>query len=108
VTSKELQEYLIKHKETVKSKIRGVFVVCGNMMQPVTQDLYERFFENHIFKITGPITVPQKVFLGRVTWGLMEPGVREQMKSLQNAKEYDNLKRSDCMDFGREILQGKL
>lgn len=107
-TPKELQEYLTKHKETIKSKIRGLFVVCGNMMQPVTQDLYNKFFENHLIKLTGAVKVPLKVFLGRITWGLMEPNVREQMKSIPNMKEYDNLKRSECMDFGLEILQAKI
>jgi hypothetical protein len=107
-TSKELQEYLTKHKETMKSKIRGLFVVCGNMMQPVTQDLYDKFFENHLIKLTGAAKVPLKIFLGRITWGLMEPNVREQMRSIPNMKEYDNLKRSECLDFGLEILQAKI
>jgi hypothetical protein len=104
-TSKELQEYLAAHKEAIGSKIRGLFTVCGNMMQPVTQDLYDRYFEKHLVKLTGAGKVPQKVFLGRITWGLMEADIRKQMQSFPNMKEYDNLKRSECMDFGREILQ---
>jgi hypothetical protein len=44
------------------------------------------------------------VFLGRVTFGLMEPDVRKQMESFPGMKEYDNLKRPECMDFGKEIL----
>jgi hypothetical protein len=107
-TPKELQEYLTKHKEALKSKIRGLFAVCGNMMQPVTQDLYDKFFENHLTKLTGAPKVPSKVFLGRITWGLMEPDVRDQMRSVPNMKEYDNLKRSECMDFGKEILQANI
>ncbi len=107
-TPKELQDYLTRHKETIKTKIRGLFVVCGNMMQPVTQDLYSKFFDNHLIKLTGAQKVPLKVFLGRITWGLMEPKVREQMKSVPNMKEYDNLKRSECMAFGLEILQAKI
>jgi hypothetical protein len=31
--------------------------------------------------------------------------VREQMKSIPNMEEYDNLKRFECMDFGREIVK---
>ena len=77
-------------------------------MQPVSQDLYDRFFENHLIKLTGAANVPSKVFLGRITFGLMEPDVRKQMKSMPNMKEYDNLKRSECMDFGLEILQAKI
>lgn len=104
-TPKELQEYLIKHKESLKNKIKGFFAVCGNMRQPVTQKQYQAFFDNHLCKLTGISQVPSKVFLGRITWGLMEPEVRKQMKAMAKLEEYDNLKRSECMDFGREILQ---
>jgi hypothetical protein len=31
-TSQELQDYLAKNKEVLKSRIRGYFAVCGNMM----------------------------------------------------------------------------
>jgi hypothetical protein len=103
-TSKELQEYLTKNKETFKNKIRGFFAVCGNMKQPITQEQYKRFFDNHLSGITGISKIPSKVFLGRITWGLMEPDVRDQMKSFPGMEEYDNLKRSECMAFGKEIL----
>jgi hypothetical protein len=105
VTPKELQEYLTRNKEKVQGKIKGLFAVCGNMRQPVTQQQYNQFIENHLVPLTGAVKAPSKVFLGRITWGLMEPDVREQMKSFPNMEEYDNLKRSECMDFGREILQ---
>ncbi len=104
-TSKELQEYLTKHKEVIKSKIRGLFAVCGNMRQPVTQEQYKNFFDNHLIKLTDAPKVPLKVFLGRITWGLMEPDVRKQMMSFPGMEEYDNLKRSECMEFGREVLK---
>lgn len=107
VTPKELQDYLTKHKEELKNKIRGYFAVCGNMRQAVTQNQYQSFFDNHLVKLTGVEGVPSKVFLGRITWGLMEPDVRKQMQSFPNMEEYDNLKRSECMAFGREIL-GKM
>jgi hypothetical protein len=105
-TSKELQEYLSKHKEALKGKVKGLFAICGNMRQPVTTKQYTSFIDNHLAKIIGVNNVPSRVFLGRITWGLMEPQVREQMKSIPNMEEYDNLKRSDCMEFGREILKG--
>jgi hypothetical protein len=105
VTPKELQDYLTKHKETLKSKIRGYFAVCGNMKQPVTQDQYRNFFDNHLIQLTGAEGLPSRVFLGRITWGLMEPDTRKQMKSFPNMEEYDNLKRSECMAFGQEILK---
>ena len=46
-----------------------------------------------------------RFFPGRITWGLMEPTVRDQMKSIPNMDEYDNLKRGECMDFGKEVLR---
>lgn len=105
VTPKELQEYLTKHKESLKNKIRGYFAVCGNMKQPITQDQYRNFFDNHLVKLTDVEGVPSKVFLGRITWGLMEPDVRKQMQSFPNMAEYDNLKRSECMAFGQEVIK---
>lgn len=104
-TSKELQLYLTQHKETLNGKVKGLFAVCGNMRQPITNEQYTMFFDNHLSKLTGVNKVPSRIFLGRITWGLMEPKIREQMKSFPNMEEYDNLKRSDCMDFGKEILK---
>jgi menaquinone-dependent protoporphyrinogen IX oxidase len=103
-TPKELQDYLNTHRETIKNKVRGIFAVCGNMKQPVTQKQYDDLIENHLRKLTEAQKVPSRVFLGRITWGLMEPKVRDQMKSIPNMDEYDNLKRSECMNFGREVL----
>jgi menaquinone-dependent protoporphyrinogen IX oxidase len=103
-TSKDLQEYLAKHKEILNGKVKGLFAVCGNMRQPITTEQNIKFFDNHLEKLTSASKVPSRVFLGRITWGLMEPEIREQMKSFPNMEEYDNLKRSECMDFGREIM----
>jgi len=105
VTSQELQDYLKKNKDMLKNKIRGYFAVCGNMKQPVTEAQYKNFFDNHLAKLTGVEGLPSKVFLGRITWGLMEPDARKQMQSFPNMEEYDNLKRSECMAFGQEILK---
>lgn len=105
-TPKALQEYLSSNKEMIKSRIRGLFAVCGNMRQPVTEVQYTLLIRNHLAQLTGAgADVPSKIFLGRITWGLMEPNVREQMRSFPGMEEYDNLKRSECMGFGREILQ---
>jgi len=101
VTPAELQAYLAKHKDQLKDKIKGFFAVCGNMKQPVTQDLYPRLIDNHLGALAGVKSVPSKIFLGRITLGLLEPSLREQMKSMG---EYDNLKRSECLAFGREVL----
>lgn len=98
-----LVEYLEKHREVIKDKVRGLFAVCGNMMQPVGPEQYSGFIDYQLSVLTGAGKVPAKVFLGRITWGLMEPDVRERMKAIPNMFEYDNLKRSECMEFGREV-----
>lgn len=103
--SQELQDYLNAHREMIKGRIRGLFIVCGNMMQPPTSELYERLIGNYLNKLAGVEKVPARIFLGRITWGLMEPDVREQMKAMPGMKEYDNLHRSECMDFGKEVLK---
>ena len=103
VTSKELQDYLVKNKDLLKTRIRGYFAVCGNMMKPVTPETTATLIDNHLAKICGVTGVPSKVFLGRITFGLMEPDVRKQIESYK-MPEYDNLKRSECMAFGREVL----
>jgi hypothetical protein len=106
--SKELQDFLNTQRETIKTRIRGLFLVCGNMMQPPNAELYERLIENHLRKLTGAEKVPSRIFLGRITWGLMEPDVQQQMKSMPGVEEYDNLKRSECMDFGKEVLKAAI
>lgn len=104
-TPNELQVYLNKHKESLKGKIKGLFAVCGNMQQPITSQQYSQLIDNHLAKLTDADNFASKVFLGRITFGLMEPKVRDQMKAFPGIEEYDNLKRSECMDFGREILK---
>lgn len=105
VTSQALQDYIIKNKEVIKPRIRGYFAVCGNMRQPLTKEQYNRFIDDHLAKLAGVGGLPSRVFPGRITFGLMEPEIKEQMKSFPNMEEYDNLKRSECMAFGREVLQ---
>jgi hypothetical protein len=100
-----MQEFLEKHCKILKPRLRGYFAVCGNMMQPVTPDRYTELIDNHIAAIAGVKDLPSKVFLGRITWGLMEPDVRERMQQIPGMKEYDNLKRPECMAFGKEAFE---
>jgi menaquinone-dependent protoporphyrinogen IX oxidase len=104
-TSAQLQEYITRNKDLIKDKIRGLYAVCGNMMQPVTPKQKTDLIDNHLAKICGDINVPSKVFLGRITLGLLDPESRKMMEGMKMA-EYDNLKRADCMAFGKEILAG--
>ena len=104
VTSQELQDYLKKNRDILKNKIRGYFAVCGNMMRPVGPEQTKLLIDNHLAQLTGVSNLPSKVLLGRITYGLMEPDVRKQMEGFK-MPEYDNLKRSECMEFGKELLK---
>jgi menaquinone-dependent protoporphyrinogen IX oxidase len=104
-TSALMQEFLSKNREMLKSRIKGYFAVCGNMMQPVGTKQKEDFIDNHLAQICGVNNVPSGVFLGRITFGLMEDDVRKQMQQMAGIKEYDNLKRPECMAFGKEVLE---
>jgi menaquinone-dependent protoporphyrinogen IX oxidase len=100
----ELQKFLEVNQTRIKNKIRGLYVVCGNRMQPPGPQQTTDLIDNHLAKLCGVKGLPARVFLGRITYGLMD---EESRKILQDFKmpEYDNLKRPECMAFGREILQ---
>jgi hypothetical protein len=105
VVSDELQKYLAANQGAIRGKVRGLFAVCGNMRQPVTQEQYDTLINNHLAQLTGAEKYVSRVFLGRITWGLMEPEVEKRMRAIPGMEEYDNLRRSECMDFGREVLK---
>lgn len=102
---KELQDFVSQRKDALKSKVRGLFAVCGNMRNPVGPEHTKQFIGDHLAAFCGAEKVASKVFLGRITKSLMEPPVAEQMKSME---DYDNLKREDCLAFGRAILASSL
>lgn len=98
-----LQQYLQKNQAILKDKIKGLYVVCGNMMQPPTEKQTTDLIDNYLAVLCSVKNVPSKVFLGRVTYGLMDEDSRKMLKGF-NMPEYDNLKRSECMAFGKEII----
>lgn len=101
VTSKELQAYIIQNKQWLKEKVRGLFALCGNMRKPVGSPQITMFIDNHLAKLCEVKDVPSRVFNGRVTKSLMDPQTRKMMEKFE---DYDDLKRADCMAFGKEIL----
>jgi menaquinone-dependent protoporphyrinogen IX oxidase len=98
-----LQQFLQKNQSMLKSKVKGLYVVCGNMMQPPTARQTTDLIDNHLAVLCGVKNVPSKVFLGRITFGLMDEDSRKMMKGF-NTPEYDNLKRSECLAFGKTII----
>ena len=103
-----LEEYLGKNKVILKTRLRGYFAVCGNMMRPVGPEQKKAMIDDHLAQICGVDALPSKVLLGRITFGLMEPDVRKQMQQMAGIKEYDNLKRDECMAFGKELLNSTM
>lgn len=99
--SQEMQDYLAKNKDVLKNKIRGFFCVCGNGKQPTGPKQVEMLIDNHLSKITGVSGVPSKAFNGRITYSLVEPQFVEMLKKYG---EYDLMKRTDFLAFGKEIL----
>ncbi|MDR2499285.1 MAG: flavodoxin domain-containing protein [Tannerellaceae bacterium] len=102
--SDELQSYIAKHREMLRPKLRGLFAVCGNRMQPVEAHQKAELIDAPLGALLGAGTdVPSRAFLGRITYSLMDEDSRKMLQGF-NMPEYDNLKRSECMDFGKEIL----
>lgn len=101
--SPELETYLKNNQEWMKTKVRGLYAVCGNMQRPVTPEVVERHIHDYLAPLCGVDDVPAAVFPGRITPALLESDIREQMSGMG---EYDNLKRADCLALGRKILSG--
>jgi len=111
-TSKELQDYITKNKESLKTKIRGLFAVCGNTEKPVGPQQKTAYIDNHLARLSEAGTVPSRVFNGRITKSLLDPRTRRRMEDAypklagKPLDDYDRLKRTDCLAFGKEILAG--
>lgn len=102
VTPDALQNYIHAHQDDLKTKVRGYFAVCGNMQQPPGPEQTTKFIDNHLAKLCSANGLPSQVFLGRITKSLMEP---EVAKSMDWVQDYDNLKRPECLAFGKEVLE---
>lgn len=100
----KLEKYIEENKAALLSKIRGLFAVCGNMMQPPSEETTNMLITNYLAKLCDVTDVQSKVFLGRITFGLLDESSREMMKSM-DMPEYDNLKRPECMEFGKTVLE---
>ena len=99
----ELKEYIKRNQNVLKGKIRGLYAVCGNMMKPVGPEQKTALIDNHLAKLCEVTEVPSRVFLGRITLGLLDNESRSMMTQMRTP-EYDNLKRTECLAFGKEIL----
>jgi menaquinone-dependent protoporphyrinogen IX oxidase len=110
VTRQELQDYITKNKGSLKNKIRGLFAVCGNGEKPVGPGQVTMLIDNHLAKLCEVNSVPSRVFNGRITKSLLDPQTRKTMEDMypkiagKQLEDYDLLKRTDCIAFGKDIL----
>jgi menaquinone-dependent protoporphyrinogen IX oxidase len=110
VTRKELQDYIAKNKGTLKGKVRALFAVCGNGEKPVAPAQKTALIDNHLAKLCEVSDIPSKVFNGRITKSLLDPENLKMMEEMypkfagKTLENYDLLKRTDCLAFGKEIL----
>jgi hypothetical protein len=100
-TRQELIDYLEKNQSWLRNKVRGVFAVC--FIRPGTIEQKTRdYLDEHIAKLCGVNNVPSTLFPGRMTAALLEPEMRAS--GVPREPDTDDLKRSDCMAFGKEVF----
>ena len=110
VVRQELQDYITKNKSWLKSKVRGLFAVCGNGEKPVGEEQRAALIDNHLAKLLDVGKIPSRVFNGRITKCLLEPETAKMMEDIypqiagKQLADYDLLKRVDCLAFGKEVL----
>jgi menaquinone-dependent protoporphyrinogen IX oxidase len=108
---KELQAYLEANAGKLKNKIRGLFAVCGNRGQKPGPQQTTDLIDNYLAKLCQVGAVPKHVFGGRITKSVMPPDVYQSIEKMYGSMNIplpmDNLSRSECLQFGNEILAGK-
>jgi menaquinone-dependent protoporphyrinogen IX oxidase len=96
-----LEKYIADNKSWLKDKLRGYWALCNNMGQPPGPAQKKALIDNHLAKLCGIDNLPAKVFPGRVTKDLLD---KESLNMMRSFPDNDNLKRADCLAFGKEIL----
>jgi menaquinone-dependent protoporphyrinogen IX oxidase len=96
-----LKKYIEENQGLLKDKVRGLWAVCHNMGQPPGPKQLERYVDHQLAKSIGVGKVPARIFPGRITKALLE---YEVLPMMEHFPDSDNLKRSDCLEFGKEIL----
>ena len=97
----DLEKYISDNKAWLKDKVRAYWALCNNMGQPPGPKQKKAYIDDQFAKICGTTDLPAKVFPGRITKDLLDAQSRAMMNSLP---DNDNLKRADCLAFGKEIL----
>lgn len=109
---KNLDDYIARNIDKLQSKIRGLFVVCGNLGKMPGPQQTKDLVEGYLGKQCNVSGVPGRAFGGRITQSLMPEA---EFKSIQDmyakiggpAGDWDNLNRMECLKLGKEILAAK-
>jgi len=103
-----LENYISKNIDRLQSKIRGLFVVCGNLGKPPGAQQVSAFIDGYLATICKTSSVPKKAFGGRVTKAVMPDAEYKSIVSMYSkmggpAGDFDNLSRTECLQFGQDI-----
>lgn len=109
---KALEDYISQNADQMRSKIRGLFVVCGNRGQMPGAQQAKDLVEGYLGKICKTGSVPGRAFGGRITQSLMPEA---EFKSIQDMYskiggpmgDWDHLDRMECLKLGKEIYATK-
>jgi menaquinone-dependent protoporphyrinogen IX oxidase len=103
-----LEAYLTKNADKLKNKIKGLFVVCGNLGKMPAQAQVTSYIDGYLAKLCKTSSVPSKALGGRITQVLMPASEYKSVTDLYAmmggpSSDFDNLSRTDCMKLGKEI-----
>ncbi len=109
---REFSDLIQANAAAVQGKVRGLFAVCGNLEKPVGAEQKKTYIDDYLAALCkADAGVPGRVFNGRITKVLMSPEDYKivedlyQRLGLPPLKDYDLLRRPDCLEFGRSILE---
>jgi menaquinone-dependent protoporphyrinogen IX oxidase len=105
---KALETYLSKNIDWLQSKIRGLFVVCGNLGKLPGPQQVTTYIDGYLAKLCKTSSVPKRAFGGRITRVLMPEAEYNSIADMYAkfggpAGDFDILSRSECLKLGNEI-----
>jgi len=109
---KDLDDYIAKNVDQLQSKIRGLFVVCGNLGKMPGPQQVKDLVDGYLGKMCKVSGVPSRAFGGRITQSLMPEaefkGIQDMYAKIGGpAGDWDNLNRMECLKLGKEIYAAK-
>ena len=106
---KTLNSYIKDNISQIKSKTKGLYVVCGTMGNIPGETQIKGYIDNYLAKICQVDSPIKQAFGGRITKRLLTKedfdGLASFHKRLKKPfDDYDHLLRWQCMGFGERVL----